>query len=99
MITFQNLDGKSIMFSEISQGDTYKVFSIMNRMMQGYKEIVPLRGAPGLTELCMHIGTAYTEGIVAFCNERKTYAYVLFADGRIVDGSFHQFDNGTWNIS
>jgi len=99
MLTFESLDGLKVEFLPSSDGDVYKVFSLMYRIQNGYGNIVPLRGAPGLTELCIHNKTANLNGIVAFCNAKKSYAYVLFEDGRIVDGSFHQFEDGTWNIS
>jgi hypothetical protein len=99
MTIFTSLDGREIELSVKDDKTAYKLDMLMYRVLTGYNHIRQLKGAPGLTELCMHVGCSYKNGIVAFTNEQATYAYVLFEDGSVTDGSFHQFKDGTWNIS
>ena len=96
---FKSLDGREILLSPEDRSDAYRLDTIAHRMFSGYCNVLSLKGSPGLTELCMHTKCAYTNGIVAFANDKATYAYVLFEDKRMIDGSFHQFADGTWNIS
>lgn len=84
--SFTSLDGVQI---DLTPDDLYLLDSLFYRMRSGYRNIIPLAGAPGYTELCMHVGCANRRGVVAFVNDDQTYAYVLFEDKSVVDGSFH----------
>jgi hypothetical protein len=67
--------------------------------MWNLKTPVDVRGVFGWSELCMHVNITDVPAIYALANETKTYALILAADGRMVDGSFHLFDDNTFSVS
>ena len=67
-----------------------------------YTKLVEVHGDVGASELGMHMGIVQDQGVVAFVrpeDEHMIYAYVWLDSGRLADGSFHLFDNGTFSLS
>lgn len=66
----------------------------------GYVQTIPARGTLGSSELCMHTRTDGM-GVVAVLvrPENPHYAYAVLADGSLLDGIYHRFDDGTISIS
>jgi len=67
-----------------------------------YTKPVEVHGEVGATELGMHMGIVCDHGIVAFVrpeDKHMIYAYVWLDSGRLVDGCFHLFGDGTFSLS
>lgn len=69
---------------------------------RGYTNPVPVHGEVGASELGMHMEIVRNHGIVAFVrpeDKHMIYAYVLLDNGKVVDGCFHLFGDGTFSLS
>jgi len=87
---FTNLDGEEV---KVGPGADYYIRYLLE---QEWIAVVQCRGTLGATELAMHTRKVDHRPIVAFLQPGGTnYAYVLLHDGSILDGCFHQFEDGS----
>ena len=70
--------------------------------LRRYTKPVEVHGEVGASELGMHMGIVQDHGVVAFVwpgDEHMVYAFVWLDSGKLVDGSFHLFGDGTFSLS
>lgn len=89
-----NLDGISVtLTTELHRGLRYWV-------IQGYTEMILLRGIVGSSELGMTMRITEHYGIAAWVKPRTDiYAAVLLHDGTFTSGSFHLFRDNSFSLS
>lgn len=93
-IRFFNLDGKTV------EPSKYTLDYLNGIVGRGYSREIPVRGIVGYSELGMYTRKAETIGIVAFVRpDSDNYAYVLLADGTVIDGCFHLFNDHSFSLS
>lgn len=91
MTTYTNLDGLSV------EPENQEYIDYIQS--KDYTRVVKCRGQLTGSELEMHTGNVGRTAIVAFVNQRGNYGYLLMDNGRVLDGCFHQFSNGTVSLS
>ena len=72
---------------------------LRNTVWPMYPVIVQCRGVMGYSELAMHTRDAGKRVYVVFTNIEKTYGYAVLDGGKLLNGSFHQFEDGTIVLS
>lgn len=71
----------------------------------GYTKRIPVVGGPGASELGIHVGASMREDArfalvhANYPAPGTHYAYVVFADGYVLDGCFHLFSDGRFNLT
>lgn len=92
---FTNLDGNLL----VVDGSNAAYIDYI-RFHAGYSREIPLRGKIGHSELAMFTHNADREAFVAFVRpNNEGYAYVLMDDGKLLDGAFHRFEDGSCSVA
>jgi hypothetical protein len=92
---YTNLDGVSVTLEPTMQGYVEYI-----KKERGYSREVQVRGVVGHSELGMHTRKANVIGVVALLRPGSDYfAYVILADGSILDGCWCQHSDGTFSVS
>lgn len=93
MSTYTNLDGTRV------ETDKFIDRYIEAIKQHGYPHEVKVRGQLQGSELEMFTGNVGRTAIVAWTNQQGNYAYCLLDNGKLLDGCFHQFADGSVCLS
>ncbi len=93
---YTNLDGVEVQVTE----DTQRWIDTWVTGKWGYTRIVHIRGTVGYTELGMWTRNTQRVGIVAWLRpDSDRFAYALLDNGKILEGCWCLFGDGTFSLS